>query len=82
MAAAAPKEERVALFIDYPRPNEDPNEFIGINGKIYILPKGKTSMVPPEVKEEYDRAQRAKNKQHENARKMAEKAEQEARRPW
>lgn len=48
--------ERVALYIPRGAANEEPNFIIGINGKKYILPRGKTSMVPPEVKAEYDRS--------------------------
>ena len=59
-SASAAKEERVELFVPRGRINEDPNEIIGLNGVLYVLPKGKTSMVPKAVAEEYHRAQRAK----------------------
>lgn len=53
------KAERVELFIPRGAANEEPIIMIGINCKQYILPRGKTSMVPPEVKAEYERSQRA-----------------------
>lgn len=59
-SATAAKEERVELFVPRGSNGEDPNEIIGLNGVLYVLPKGKTSMVPAAVAAEYHRAQRAK----------------------
>jgi hypothetical protein len=56
----AVKDERVELFVPRGSSNEDPNEIIGLNGVLYVLPKGKKSLVPAAVAEEYYRAQRAK----------------------
>ena len=39
---------------------EDPNLFVGINGMNYLLPRGKTSSVPPAVAAEIRRAERAR----------------------
>lgn len=39
--------------------NEDPNFLVSINGKNYIIPRGKPVMVPRFVKKEYDRSIRA-----------------------
>ena len=50
----------VDLYVDKGFGNDDPNEFISINGVNYVLPKGKTSKVPPHVKEEYERSRKAK----------------------
>lgn len=46
-----------------PRSGEDPNYPIGINGKMWILPKGKTSMVPRYVAMAYNQAEAAKGTQ-------------------
>ena len=54
--------------------NDDPNLFISINGKNFILPKGKTSRVPAYVKEEYDRSQRAQEALDAKSEKLLEKA--------
>lgn len=70
------KKDYVDLYVEKGFANDDPNEFISINGKNYVLPKGKTSKVPPCVKEEYDRARRAREKQDENIEKLREKAKQ------
>lgn len=59
----APKAaERVALAVPRGSANDEPNLFISVNGKNYLLPKGKTSMVPPEVAAEYERSVRAQEK--------------------
>ena len=64
----------VKLYVEDGYSKDDPNEFISINGKNYILPKGETSLVPPCVKEEYERSRRAKSLQKKNSAKMLEKA--------
>lgn len=69
---AEKKNEKVSLFIPKGAANEDPNLFIGINGVGYLLPKGKTSMVPPEVKKEYERSVRASEIQDDNIDRMLE----------
>lgn len=53
------KEELVDLFVNKGLANDDPNEYISINGKRWVLPKGKTSKVPKYVKEQWDRSLRA-----------------------
>ena len=67
------KENRVKLFIPRGASNEDPNFFISINGVNYILPKGKESLVPPEVVAEYERSQRAVNVGDRNKDRMISK---------
>lgn len=46
-----------------PRSGEDPNYPVGINGKMWILPKGKTSMVPRYVALAFNQAEAAKGTQ-------------------
>lgn len=63
-------EERVELYV--PRGNDDdPNLFIGINGVNYILPRGKKSMVPKHVYDEYWRSQEAQNKADDTIDKLS-----------
>ena len=57
-----PAEGRVPITVPRGDAKGDPNLFISVNGVNYLLPKGKTSYVPPEVAEEYERAERAKEK--------------------
>lgn len=53
------KAARVEVTIPRGAANDDPNLFVCVNGKAYLLPKGKKSMVPPEVKAEIDRSIKA-----------------------
>lgn len=68
----APKENRVELFVPKGYANDDPNFFISINGVNYVLPRGKTSLVPDFVKAEYDRSVRAAQMQDEKVEQMLE----------
>lgn len=69
------KQNRVPLFIpeseDIKAPKE---EFISVNGKNYIVQKGVTVLVPPEVKEVWDNAQDAikERNRYAEARKVRE----------
>ncbi len=58
--------KRVEVYIPRAGAHEDPNFFVSVNGKNYLLPKGQTSAVPPEVKEEIERSMRAQNLMDEN----------------
>lgn len=60
--AKASREDRVEIYVPRTPGNTEPNFFIGINGVNYILPRGKTSLVPPEVAEEFKRSQDAQEK--------------------
>lgn len=71
-----PKEELVDLFVDRGYANDEPNLFISVNGVNFILPKGKTSKVPPYVKEEYDRSRRAQEAYYAKSEALLEKAKQ------
>lgn len=61
-------ELRVAGFDASGRRVED--TFIGINGVNYIIPAGKTVKVPKFVAEEYERAQKAREKAYANSANM------------
>ena len=71
---ATNNEKRVALTIPRGAANDEPNVFISVNGVGYLLPKGKTSMVPPHVKAEYDRSVAAQNKMDEHVDELLEAA--------
>ena len=74
--ATTNKEGYVDLFIPKGYANDEPNLFISVNGKNFLLPKGKTSKVPPYVKEEYDRAMRAQEALDAKSEALLEKAKQ------
>lgn len=46
---------RVSVTIPRATGKEDPNFFVGVNGKNYLIPKGQTVEVPPEVAAEIER---------------------------
>lgn len=66
----------VDLYIPRGYAEDEPNLVISINGKNYVLPKGKTSKVPPAVKYEYDRSIRAMERMDETIEKKLEEAMQ------
>ena len=76
MATTTTKTEREDIFIPKGYANDDPNLFVSVNGKNYLLPKGKTSSVPKHVAEEIRRSLKAEEIQDENAEKLLEKAKQ------
>ena len=76
--AKAAQDNRVELYIPRGNANDDPNFTIGFNGKLYIVPKGKKSLVPREVAKEYERATRAQYIVDERIDELTEKARKEA----
>ena len=64
-------EKRVEIFIPRQSDREDPNLFVGINGVNYLLPKGKSSVVPPHVAAEYKRSVAAEDARHKSAQKLS-----------
>ena len=61
MAAAKTTEELVALKIPRSRIGEPEEVFIGLNGKTYLIQRGKEVMVPPGVKEIWENSQQAQD---------------------
>lgn len=76
VAETPKKPEKVEVFIDRPAANEDPNYYVGLNGKIYVLPKGQTSMVPPEIKKEIERSRKAEDKLDKTISKLLNQTKQ------
>lgn len=73
--------KKVNLFIPRGSSVDEPNVIISVNGKNYVLPKGKTSQVPDFVKYEYERSVRAKEAMDVRAAEMAEKAAEQEKNP-
>ena len=71
-------DDRVEVFVPRVSGNTDPNLVIVINGKNHILPRGKTSLVPKAVAEEYERSKRAQYKVDNAIFDMVEQARQQA----
>ena len=74
--ATTTNEGYVDLFIPKGYANDEPNLFISVNGKNFLLPKGKTSKVPAYVKEEYERSMRAQEALDAKSEALLEKAKQ------
>ena len=70
--ASKPAEKRVEVFVPKGYANDEPNFLISVNCVNYVLPRGKKSMVPDFVAEEYYRSQRAQAKLDENIEQMLE----------
>ncbi|MBQ2988907.1 MAG: hypothetical protein IJD59_07370 [Clostridia bacterium] len=68
------KENYVDLYVPKGYISDDPNIFISLNGKNYLLPKGKTSRVPPCVKAEYERSLKAQEALDARSANLLEKA--------
>lgn len=66
------KYNRVEITVPKGYANDDPNFFISVNGVNYLLPRGKKSMVPDFVAEEFYRSQRAQDKLDETMEQMLE----------
>ena len=80
-AAKATKTDLVDLTLPRGYSSDEPNVIISVNGKNWVLPKGKTSKVPAFVKYEYDRACRAKEAMDVRAADMADMAAEQERHP-
>ena len=70
--ASKPAENRVEITVPKGYANDDPNFFISVNGVNYLLPRGKKSLVPDFVAEEFYRSQRAQEKMDETMEQMLE----------
>ena len=67
-------DERVEVFIPRGPANGDPNYFVSVNGKNFLLPRGKKSLVPPEVAAEIERAVRAQERLDERMDALREQS--------
>ena len=67
--------ERVEVYIPRGADREDPNFFVAVNGVNYLLPRGKKSMVPPEVAREFRRSQAAQEALDKRIEQLLEEQE-------
>ena len=68
--------ERVPITIPRGDKRDDPNLFVSINGVNYLLPRGKTSLVPPEVAQEVRRSWEAERLMDEHAQELMDRGRQ------
>lgn len=71
--------EKVDLFVPRGASNDDPNCYISVNGKNYILPRGKTSRVPKFIADEYNRSMAAQEELDRRKDAMLEATRKAAR---
>lgn len=64
-------EKRVEVFIPKGFAGDDPNLFISVNGINYLLPRGKTSLVPAHIKKELERSRLAQDRADSKAAALA-----------
>lgn len=69
-------EERAEIYIPRASGNDEPNLFVSVNGRNFLLPKGKTSSVPKYVADEIERARRAQTALDETIDRMLAAAQQ------
>ena len=60
MSTSTKTDKRVEIALPRAGEREDPNLYVGLNGQGYLLPRGKSSMVPEAVAREIRRSQRAR----------------------
>lgn len=74
MATNKTNDGKVELLVPKGYANDEPNLLISINGVNYLLPKGKTSMVPQYVADEFHRSQQAQEAMDKRVDDMLEAA--------
>lgn len=70
------EDNRVEITIPRGDKRDDPNLFVSINGVNYLLPRGKTSLVPPEVAQEVRRSWEAERLMDEHAQELMDQGRQ------
>ena len=55
-SSVVPDKERVAITVPKGYANDEPNLLISVNGENYLLPRGKTSVVPKFIADEFYRS--------------------------
>ena len=66
-------EERVDVFVPRGGAHEDPNLYVCINGKEFLIPKGQTSNVPVYVKEAIETYYRTQTYQEKHSQELIDK---------
>ena len=69
------EKKKSEVFIPKRPGDGDPNLYVGINGKSYLIPKGRKVLVPEEVAQEVTRAAAAESAQTEEQERRAAEAE-------
>lgn len=67
------EEDLVEVYVPF-KNKDDPNFFVSVNDKQWLLPRGATHKVPRYVADEIKRAEYADRKRYENQLEMLEQA--------
>ena len=70
------KPKTVKVFIERGASHEDPNYFVSVNGKNFILPRGQESEVPEYIAEEIYRSRRAEARYNKTREAELKKAQE------
>jgi hypothetical protein len=68
------KDDRVEVYIPKGNVNDEPNLFVAVNGKNFLLPRGKKSMVPKHIAEEIARSHKAEEVMDEHSATLVDAA--------
>ena len=75
MATKNTETQKETVVLPRARKGEEPNLFVCINGEAYLVPKGESVDVPPEVAFEIKRAQDAEAYMFDQANEMQKVAQ-------
>lgn len=68
-------EERVEVFVPKGLANDDPNLYVSVNGENFLLPRGKSSLVPPYIKAAIERSYGAQEYQEKRSDELLKKTQ-------
>lgn len=74
MAEITNAEKKVEVFIPKGYGNDEPNLFVSVNDKNFLLPKGKKSLVPKYIADEIERSLAAETAMDEHIAEMTDAA--------
>ena len=74
MAEITNAEKKVEVFIPKGYGNDEPNLFVSVNDKNFLLPKGKKSLVPKYIADEIERSRAAETAMDEHIAEMVDAA--------
>lgn len=68
------KEEKRRIYIDRDSSDTDPNLYVCINGRSFVMPRGKYVEVPAYVADEIERSKRAQHRYDETIDRLSQMA--------
>ena len=68
------EEEKRRIYVDRDSSDDDPNLYVCINGRSFLLPRGKYVEVPAYVADEIERSKRAQHRYDETIDRLSQMA--------